>query len=417
MKTLFRFPIYIGDLAIAELIAFLQAQQLHKLALVADENTWPALGDRVVQALRAAGLDVNVIHLHGRHGDNVVADEVTLIDTLTKARHDEQVFVAVGGGTITDVTRFCSYTSKVGFISLPTAPSVDGFTSLGAPLVIQGLKKTLICQAPLALFADLPTLCAAPQKMLAAGFGDMIGKINSATDWQLGHLIYDEAYDDSITQRYYVTALNCAEHAEGIGARSPEAIKVLMESLIESGFGMLDFGNSNPASGAEHHLSHFWEMRLLTSGRRALLHGAKVGVASVMTAAWFHALADLSREALATQLAQAQLPDPILEEAAIRMAYGSIADALIQEQHEFIYLSPQAFVRLKQRLLDRWDDLRSIFRAVPAPAQIAHWLQLAGGPTTTGELGLTDADVSLAVRHSHYLRKRFTVARLNEYLR
>ncbi len=41
-----------------------------------------------------------------------------------------------------------------------------------------------------------------------------------------------------------------------------------MEGLIEAGFCMLDFGNSNPASGAEHHMSHYWEMKLLREGDR-----------------------------------------------------------------------------------------------------------------------------------------------------
>lgn len=411
-----RFPIYIGDNAITELIAYLRARQLNKMAMVVDENTYPALGQRVEQALRAAAFDLNVVHVHGRHGDNVVADEVTLIDVITKARRDEQVYLAIGGGTITDITRFSSYVSRAPFISLPTAPSVDGFTSLGAPLVIQGLKKTLICQAPLALFADLPTLCAAPQAMLAAGFGDMIGKINSATDWQLGHLLYDEAYDDEITRRYFATALNCAEHAEGIGTRDREAIKVLMESLIESGFGMMDFGNSNPASGAEHHLSHYWEMRLLISGRKARLHGAKVGAASVMTAQWFRELAALSREDLAERLAQAHLPNAAQEETAIRHAYPGIAETLIKEQQEFLHMPPERFTQIKQRLLDQWDDIRAALQAVPAPEQLAQWLHLAGGPSTPQTLGLTDEDIDLAVHYSHYLRKRFTIARLRTYL-
>ncbi len=407
-----RFPVYIGNDALQELLSFLQQHGFNKLALVCDENTFPALGQRVAQTLQAHHIDLNVIHLQGKGGDSLVADEATLIEVLIHARRDEQVFLAVGGGTITDITRFCSYTTKVGFISLPTAPSVDGFTSLGAPLVIGGLKKTLICQAPLAVFADLPTLCAAPQRMLAAGFGDMIGKINSATDWQIGHLLYDEKYDDSITRRYFATALNCAEHAEGIGQREPAAVKVLMESLIESGFGMLDFGNSNPASGAEHHLSHFWEMKLLMTGRHALLHGAKVGTASVITAGWFQALAQLSRDDVAERLAHAQLPDKATEESRIRQIYGATASQIIAEQKGFLEMTPAQYAALKQRVIACWDTLREVLKQVPADKQIAEWLHAAGGPTQPEQLGLTQKDISEAIHNSFYLRNRFTVARL-----
>ncbi len=409
--TKIRFPVYIGNGAIAELLTFLQQQGFRKLALVCDDNTFPALGQRVADALQAQRVDVNVIQLQGKNGDSLVADEVALIDVLTRTRRDEQVFLAVGGGTITDITRFCSYTSRVGFISLPTAPSVDGFTSLGAPLVIGGLKKTLICQAPLAVFADLPTLCAAPQRLLAAGFGDMIGKINSATDWQIGHLLHDEEYDDGITHRYFATALNCAEYAEGIGQREPEAVKVLMESLIESGFGMLDFGNSNPASGAEHHLSHLWEMMLLMTGRHALLHGAKVGTASVITAGWFQQLARLSGEDMAERMAHAHLPDKAAEEQRIRQVFGSTAEQLIAEQKYFLEMTPAQYESLKQRVLNQWDELRIVLMQVPAPEQIAQWLQAAGGPVRPEQLGLTSEDISQAIHNAFYLRNRFTVAR------
>lgn len=44
------------------------------------------------------------------------------------------------------------------------------------------------------------------------------------------------------------------------------------------------FGNSHPASGGEHHLSHFWEMRFLEEGRKQLLHGVKVGVSCALIA-------------------------------------------------------------------------------------------------------------------------------------
>lgn len=67
-----------------------------------------------------------------------------------------------------------------------------------------------------------------------------------------------------------------------------EGIRILMTSLIESGIAMLKFGQSHPASGAEHHLSHFWEMEYLRRGSRALLHGAKVGVACAEISRLYH---------------------------------------------------------------------------------------------------------------------------------
>ena len=38
----------------------------------------------------------------------------------------------------------------------------------------------------------------APQRLIAAGFGDMIGKITSLADWKLGSILWDEPYDTAI---------------------------------------------------------------------------------------------------------------------------------------------------------------------------------------------------------------------------
>ncbi|WP_167388002.1 iron-containing alcohol dehydrogenase [Paenibacillus ferrarius] len=66
----------------------------------------------------------------------------------------------------------------------------------------------------------------------------------------------------------------CTAHVEEIAQRTDLGLLKLTEGLILSGLSMLLVGHSRPASGAEHHLSHYWEMVLLQQRRRALLHGA-----------------------------------------------------------------------------------------------------------------------------------------------
>lgn len=73
--------------------------------------------------------------------EDVIADERAIMQVLLETPNDVDAFIAVGAGTVHDITRFSSYKMKVPFISVPTAPSVDGFTSMGAPLIIRGVKK------------------------------------------------------------------------------------------------------------------------------------------------------------------------------------------------------------------------------------------------------------------------------------
>ena len=402
-------PVFIGFDANSRLIEYCRQQQLDRFFLVSDQNTYAALGEAVETALRKEGFDVILALLKS---EEVIANEYFLLQVLLKADRAERTFLSVGTGTITDITRFVSHRTKNSFIALPTAASVDGFNSIGAPLVIGGLKKTILCHPPMAIFADLPTLRSAPARLAASGFGDMLGKLLSVADWELGHVLWDEPFDRAIKERAQRAARRCIQHVEEIGKGSEEGIRVLMEGLLESGFCMLDFGNSSPASGAEHHISHLWEMKQLQDQRPAILHGAKVGVASVITAKWYEEVRTLTPQKVFTILKNASLPDQAESIGNIRAIYGTNSDEIIQEQSDFIYMNEEVLRRLKDRITARWDMVLKIAEAVPTSEQIIGYLRAAGGPVSSAEIGLSEEEVRRGVENSHYLRKRFTINKL-----
>lgn len=403
----------IDDKAAAHLVDFCRRQQFDKLLLVADRNTYAAQGQAVAAALLEAGFDLKQVVFQD---EEVVADAAHVLDVLVEADRQERIFIAIGSGTLTDITRFSSHRTKTSFISMPTAPSVDGFASIGAPLIIHGVKITVICHAPIAIFADLDTLAHAPQAMIAAGFADMLGKLTSIADWRIGRLLWNEPYEESISVRTLAAVKLCTDNAEAIGQGSPEAVRVLLDALLESGYCMLDFGSSRPASGAEHHLSHYWEMKLLQEGRPAILHGAKVGVATALVAGLYAQLRDLSREEAADRLEAAALPLRAAEEAAIRAAYDDLADDIMAEHANFLKLDEAAYDAIKRKILDNWDEIQAIARQVPPPEQIVQWLEQVGGPTTVAELGLSEQEQALALANGHYLRDRFTMRKLARVL-
>ncbi len=406
-------PIYIGNDALAHLLDFCAAQNIRSLALVADQNTYAALGQAAEEKLRARGYDVQTILLSG---EEIVADEHAIVQILVQMDATDRVFLAAGSGTITDLVRFVSHRARLPFISLPTAPSVDGYTSIGAPLVLERIKRTLIAQPPLAVFADLPTLCAAPRRLIGAGFGDILGKFTSLADWQLGHLVCDEEYDASLAQRARRALESCVRDAAAIGRAESAAVQNLMEALIESGLCMLEFGKTTLASGAEHHASHFWEMKLLWEHRPSQLHGAKVGVATVLVASLYDRVKQISRAQAEQRMARVPSPDRVVEVQIIRQVYGPMAEAIIAEQSPFLNMDEAAYTRLQKRILDSWDAIQEIAATVPPADQIESMLAAAGAPTRPSALGLSDQEVELAMCCSHYLRNRFTVARLGRML-
>lgn len=403
----------IDDRAVEHLVEFCQANDLTKLFMVADKHTYAAQGQAVESALRGAGFDLKQIIFTN---EEVIADAVHVFDVLIAAGGEARTYVAVGSGTLTDITRFASHRSHSHFISVPTAPSVDGFASIGAPLIIHGVKISVYCQAPYAIFADIDTLAHAPQTMIAAGFGDMLGKLTSIADWRLGRLLWNEPYDEAIAQRTLDAVQICVDNVDAIGHGAPEGISRLLDALLESGYCMLDFGESRPASGAEHHTSHYWEMKLLREGRPAILHGAKVGVATVMVAELYDRVRALSREEVSDLLEAATWPARDTEIAQIRAAYAELTDGVIADHTAFLDITPAQVEALKRRILENWDAIQAIAAQVPPAATVADLLRRAGGPATAAEIGFDDAERDLGFDNGHYLRNRFTARKLAKVL-
>ncbi len=365
----------IGDEAIPDLLNYLSSRGLDKLVLVADTNTYPALGAYVEASLREQGVDLTPIIFTN---EEVIADAHHVLEVMVNTDAAPRTYLAVGSGTITDITRFVSWRTGNSFISVPTAPSVDGFTSLGAPLIINGVKTTILTHSPRAIFADLSALTAAPKDMIAAGFADMLGKYTSAADWRIGRLLWDEPYDEEIALRTIAAARTTDEQAALIGEGSPEGVRALMEGLIESGYCMLDFGSSRNASGAEHHYSHYWEMHLLQEGRPAILHGAKVGVATVLVAQLYDMVKQLSREQVADLLEESQLPPREDEVAKIEDEFGEMAPQIIADQAPFLDCSEEKYDEVKRKILDNWDEIQEIASHVPSADHIAAKLATGG---------------------------------------
>ncbi len=80
-----------------------------------------------------------------------------------------------------------------------------------------------------------------------------------------------------------------------IRARDPEACSHLMYALLLSGLAMQMVGNSRPASGAEHHVSHLLEMEIFNPNLDAY-HGEKVGVGLLLASRVYHRDAELLRD-------------------------------------------------------------------------------------------------------------------------
>ena len=90
--------------------------------------------------------------------------------------------VAVGSGVINDSVKFVTSRTGLPYIIVATAPSMDGYVADGAPIISQGYKYSPVAHLTYGLIGDTDILQTAPQDLIQAGFGDVVGKITAIAD-------------------------------------------------------------------------------------------------------------------------------------------------------------------------------------------------------------------------------------------
>lgn len=275
--------------AVVRLPGFLKKMGYKNIFLVADINTWKAAGARAFEELTGAGLSVKKIVLQY---EELVPNEQVLGEVFVACPPDTDLVLAVGSGTINDICKFVSFQMKTDYVIFASAPSMDGFVSVGAALMIDHVKTTYDTHGPVAVFGDTDILSQAPMNMITAGLGDILGKYTCLLDWKMASLIEGEYYCEEIVNMVKEAIEIVVDQGPKIKDRSPEAVKAVTEALVLTGMAMSFIGNSRPASGCEHHLSHYWEMKFIMEGKKPILHGTKVGVGMVTASYLYHMLSE-----------------------------------------------------------------------------------------------------------------------------
>lgn len=277
--------IRVGSGVMQELPGILRDLGASHIFLVADNYTYEAAGRQVEQLLDQAGL---AYHKRVFQTETpLVPNEYALGSVLAAMTSQDDMLLAVGSGTLNDVTKYVSARTGIPYVIAATAPSMDGYASTVAPTILDGFKTTLPAVYPAAIVADVDILKDAPMPMLTAGFGDIIGKFTSLADWRLSHQLNGEYYCPEVAGVIEAAVETCAANAQALAQREPQAVQAVTEALILSGLAMGMVGVSRPASGAEHQMAHYWEMDALRRGEEHPLHGNAVGVGTVLAASLY----------------------------------------------------------------------------------------------------------------------------------
>ena len=269
--------VYIENGAIKHLANF--AAKYNSILIVADENTYGAAGEKTEKEIIGKLKDKVIFS-----GSELVIPDEKAIDAVYEKMDGVDLIVGIGSGVIQDLCKYVSFFKKVPYAVVATAPSMDGYASSGAAMILKGMKETVSAGLPLAIFADTEVLKNAPMEMIKAGYGDIIGKFSALNDWRLSTLINGEFFCEYIYNVTYEMTEKTLNLGAGLLKRDEESVKALTEALVVVGIMMSFLGNSRPASGSEHHLSHYFEITGIVKNRPYFPHGIDVAYSTVITA-------------------------------------------------------------------------------------------------------------------------------------
>lgn len=355
-------------------------------ALICDNATWPVAGENIVQALKSNGHKVTLLNL----GSTPKASQ-SHANYIREHAGGCDAFIAVGSGTINDLTKYAAHLSGKPYAICGTAPSMNGYLSANAAITVDGHKQSLAAALPCAALFDLDILDAAPDRLRRAGLGDSICRPTAQADWLLSHWLLGTKYDP-------LPFKLLAPYENDMLAGNMQA---LITTLLLSGIGMTLCHGSYPASQGEHLLAHYMDMRHPIATAESF-HGEHIAVTSLF-------MATLQQQMLALPHAPQWVMDPVPDEKYCLEHFGKKAGAPVWKEWKAKLEATGGREVLNKRLADNWQEIRGDVSRVCIPvAKMISSLEAAHAPQRVQQIGWTKEQFTEAAHHAHLIRNRFT---------
>ena len=338
-------------------------REANTVLVLCDENTFAAAGAQTLAALKGKEI-LRVTY----SGDTLVVPNEETVAAMEVYLPQADAIVAIGAGVLQDVGKYGASLAHIPCHIVATAPSMDGYASTGAAMIMGGMKVTYPVPVPTSILADTAVLKDAPMELVRAGYGDIVGKFSALNDWKLSHIVKDEYFCQKVYDLMAEALQKTLTLADGLVRRDEEAVGALMEALVLAGIAMSFAGNSRPASGSEHHLSHYFEVTSLMQNQPYFPHGIDVAYSTVVTA-------QIRQKLLAAPFPRECAPfDRADWETNLRRVYGSAADGYRQLQDKVGHYSTDRL----DTYLAKEEEIRAILSEVPAPEEIEEMLRAVG---------------------------------------
>ncbi len=403
--------IYVGNGLIDRIPEYIRTRNLGtNCVLVADNNTYEIAGRAVEAALIRAGYTVIPCVIRREHAMD--PDERACGEVLLSIQPETEFLVSVGSGSITDTVRVNATRTKLPFVCVGTAPSMDGYTSVVAPLLLRGVKIHRAGVCPDIIVCDIDILRTAPLAMVQSGVGDVLGKYIAKADWMIGQIINGEAYCPTCGQIVLDAVNKLVENVDEIHKRTEKGIRILIEALLLAGVTIMIVGHTRAVASVEHNIAHYWEMMQLKRGNHPPAHGASVGVATLLCWPLFLRFAqeDLDRLDLEKIKARRQSREERIK--WLRFAYGEEAASAIIKDNPGDFLTWEEQLQRITAAREHFEEIREVIHALPSLEKIQGAMQTLGAPMTPADLQVDTPLLNVSMHCAKDYRTRYTLFKL-----
>ena len=370
----------------------------NNILIVADENTFSAAGNSVEKVLENKKINKVIFG-----GQRILIPDEDAIKTVDEQLADVELIIGIGSGVIQDLCKYVSFFSGIPYMVVATAPSMDGYASDGAAMILKGMKETVKAGLPKAIIADTEILKNAPMEMIKAGYGDIIGKYSALCDWKLSEAVNGEYFCQYIYDTTYDMIQSTLDTAKGLLERDEKSVKALMEALIVVGIMMSFAGSSRPASGSEHHLSHFFEIVGIINSEPYFPHGIDVAYSTVVTA---EIRENILKKTFSDKLYRVSEDEYV---GKMKEIYKNVADECIALQNRVgNYTAERINVYRKKEA-----EIREILAQMPKADEIKDMLSLAEIDVSEFYEMYGEKKIKDAVLYAKDLKDRYTVLWFN----
>lgn len=367
--------------------------------IVADTNTWKAAGAEAEKRIAEAGLFPAKSYIFP--GTPVLHPDFAYSEELAAVMPANCVPVAVGSGVINDLVKCAAGLKKVPYCCVPTACSVDGFTSAGAALAVNHNKQTVKCPAPAALCADVSVMETAPAPMLSSGFADLLTKVVAGADWIIADTMGEQAIREDVWQLIQGNIRRWVA--------DPKDMLNIFEGLAATGYSMQMMLDSRPASGSEHLFSHVWEMEGLQKDGQDVSHGFKVGVGLLATSLLMEYIIKTPAEQAFSRAKPALTEKERIteiDELLVKGCYGTEPKKISLAK----FRTGEKAAERRQLIADVWGLLGEKLKTqLYSFETLRNMLKEADCPVTPAEIGLNGEQFLHGIRTAQLIRNRYTI--------